>query len=541
MSGFGPTVNTPSALASLVAVVVVLTIGASVTVPLSVLRRTGMWMPSLVLLTVALGASAVQLWEALLLALSLPTSTKTGTLVAVASALAYAALVHPKSKMKVTSLIVGIMGVIITVAVPVALIVPRLKVVNWHSDSIQHLALSRALTAQRYDEIGVQLKEMRGLSFSPFMSLAIQWGGQYGFLFAPMIGWAFLLSLSYLVCLIWKNCFEILPSLRDSRVGKGSSGGKKVMLQLMVYPGVAASIPLIVALSDRFQFHLFYLNSHLLFGIQCIAIALLIEGSWDVWERESSSLSRARVALPLLILMAGTVLTRAEGQLILAPVVLSVLLRFRQLRLAYGAGILMLLVILVKAAGALGLGLAPSLVSREMLFQGALVIAAVLVRVGNVSGTTRLLLSDVKVAFASVLMLALVSSNVRGSISIAWENLFNGAGSWGPTFYLIALVCVLVAAVVPRWSDGGAIWSLTKSNLYDSSGWAIRLLAVWYFPIMLLTHELRGSTGRLGHNDSFNRAAVSGLMIVGFMLLTRLYYSSRYRVSDSGSPVRGTP
>lgn len=533
MSGFGSAVNTPSLLASLVAVIIVLTIGASVTFPLSTLRSTKIWFPSLAVLIVALGASAVQLWESLLLAVSLPTGTKIGTLVAASSALAYATIIRFKIKLKSALAVVRLMGVILTVAVPVALIVPKLKVVNWHSDSIQHLAISRALTEQRYDEISVQLKEMRGLSFSPFMSLAVQWGGQYGYLFAPIIGWAFLVSLAHLVFLISKNCYDLLPSSRDAGLRSGSTDGKQAMLQLLVYPGLAASVPLIAALSDRFQFHLFYLNSHLLFGIQCIALALLIEGSRSTWERESPTLSRVIVALPLLILMAGIVLTRAEGQLVIAPLVLSMLLGLRRHHLAYGIGILMLLVILVKAKGSLGLGLVPSLTSREMLFQASLVLAAFVVRLGGFSGLAWRLLSDARIALASVLVFALASSNIRGSISIAWENLFNGAGSWGPSFYLLALVSLIVAVVIPSSPNGCSGLDWTNPSDWNCSGWAVRVLAIWYFPIMLATHELRGGSGRLGHNDSFNRAAVSGLMIVGFMVVARVYHATE--LDSSGS------
>jgi len=497
----------PSIQASLISVFFLWTCGA---LTLAGLRSN--WKPSQDLLgsflSLPVGVAVHQCWLLALLVGNLSTGTRVDIFVLIG--LLTLAMVYGKEKPKSHLRFFTLNLVALSVSqLAIATFVRSRNLVNWHTDSYHHLAIGRALADGQYDHVDNMMKEWRGLSGSPSIALAAKWGGQYGVTLVPTLAFVTVLIV---VFFFLKTAVPIYEAFKDQdhvRMFLKNAG----VLKLLLFCNLVFVLYTLIK-SDRFQFHAFYLNTHLQLSILFICLLILLPRlTGNKTDSPDSLLSGSHVYE---ILVLAIFLTRVEGQLLVAPLI--VLIASTQLStlkcLRYGGSPVILA--LVKQVGERGQAWSESLTSREVFFQViVLVVALCLFKIFTTHSDLVPVIFDPKWLWIGVTIGVALNQTMRDAIPIIWQNLFLGEGSWGVSFYLLLTGSSVLAIL------GKTAYFPINNTQTDISGVADSLLAGSYFAVMIFTHLFRGSPGRLGHNDSFNRAALTGFVLVVFWIVRK--------------------
>lgn len=497
----------PSIVASLISVLILWSCG---TLTLAGLRSN--WNPSQdvlgIFLSLPLGVALHQSWTLFLLVGNLGTGTRSDAFALLG--LSAAVVVYRRRKLRNLFRFIFLNLFSFSVSqLALATFVNSRNLVNWHTDSFHHLAIGRALADGRYEQISNMMKEWRGLSASPSMALAAKWGGQYGVTLVPTLA----LCLTALILFYF---FRAVGPLYDSLKVKDRIRlilKSEVALKFGLFCNLVFILYALIT-SDRFQFHAFYLNTHLQLSVLFICLMILLPHSNA--ENLTSDAPTLLGSYAYEILVLAIFLTRVEGQLLVAPlIVLVASTQHSPLRCLRFGGTPIILAI-AKQLGERGQGWVESLSSREVLLQiTVLFVSLLLFKIFDTNSELVPVIFDPRWFWIATIFGVMINETVRESIPIIWQNLFLGEGSWGLSFYFLLAGVLLLLILGPSRRTS------IEENRTRTPATAERLIAGSYFAVMIFTHLLRGSPGRIGHNDSFNRAALTGFILVIFWILKK--------------------
>lgn len=261
--------------------------------------------------------------------------------------------------------------------------------------------------------------------------------------------------------------------------------------QIALFAGLGV---LLLVSTNRFVFHTFYLNGHLLVA----AFFLVVVACGWLWFVRAEVPGFALAAMPVIAIPA-MVLTRPEAPLMAVVALLPVLLS-GHVPVRYRAALLVAL----GAATALWNGMTVAVLRMDgepvrvsaygLLAFGILLLACpVLLRWSALTRRTLLALGLAEAA----LWLALVGLAVRqpdilrDSVRAEEQNLLVGSGGWRPSLILLAGLALIAVALV---STPGQT--------------ALRFPLTTFIPLAFLFAYLRDEAYRTGYYDSLNRMVI---------------------------------
>jgi hypothetical protein len=253
----------------------------------------------------------------------------------------------------------------------------------------------------------------------------------------------------------------------------------------------------VLATNNRFVWHAFYVNGHLLFGVY----VLLILGSGLLLASEPRS--RPWPVVLVLASIAGLVPLRPESWtvavIVIAPLVVSPAIALRDRRILLGGyGAITLLHQLVTASVFLEGGRGLSAEVAGGIATGALALLAAWM-LPRLDGTLRRVPSLLLGHLAVWLLLALLAVRRPGiltdSLEATWANL-TGEGLWGSSLLLLGAAAAVTLGL-RRWPGRSFV--------------AFPL--VTFVPLAFVLAVARGSPYRVGDGDSLNRMWVHVLLL----------------------------
>ncbi|WP_341953813.1 hypothetical protein [Salinibacterium sp. TMP30] len=369
--------------------------------------------------------------------------------------------------------------------------------VAWSNDSLQYL-LNGSLIASNNITIASTSLLPKRLIGVPELHAAANLGGEYYVQsITPLIA-ALLLAL--LAWMLWES---LSPHL------------SRCALTLLVVGGVVFLVSM-----NRFVFHAFYLNGHLLFGMFMLVV---VGGGWMLVSTDSVKKTALVIAMALAV--GALVFVRAESSILVFLVLLPILFHHSVSRIhksvllaVLGAGTIAWQSFMAAVYLAQGLSVAFSI--WGLLGFGVMILAAIpLLQWNQLMKRGRLVLVLTEV----VLWLALLALFVREpqilieSVSATFENVFLGAGSWGLS--LIFIVALLVIA--------SFIATPNRVNL--------RFPLTSFIPLGFLLAYLRDAAYRVGDGDSLNRMWIQLIPVALFYVLIALGVGQWRRRSSAPS------
>jgi len=367
--------------------------------------------------------------------------------------------------------------------------------VAWSYDSLQYL-LNGSLIANDSITIASTALLPKRLIGVPELHAAANLGGEfYVQSITPMIS---VLVLALLSWMLWESL--------STRLSKRA-------LTLLIVAGVLFLVSL-----NRFVFHAFYLNGHLLFALLMLVV---VGGGWMLVSTESVSKTALITAMALSV--GALIFVRAESSILVILAILPILVD-RSVSRPHKT-------ILLATLGAATIGwqsfMAAVYLAQELpvafsawglLGFGVLMLAAIPLLSWEVL-TTR---SRAIVVLAEALLwLGLVVLALREpqvlveSISATFQNAVLGAGSWGLSLILMVLMIVLASFIaVPN-----------SVNL--------RFPLTSFVPVAFLLAFLRDGAYRVGDGDSLNRMWIQLVPVALFYVLIALGIGQWRRRSDA--------
>ncbi|QOD93248.1 hypothetical protein [Chryseoglobus sp. 28M-23] len=377
---------------------------------------------------------------------------------------------------------------------------------NWSTDSLYYLEFARLLSDDQLGDGFLGELEKRQLAVPAVHALAIQAGqGDVFRILGP------LLAVS-LVALVW---WFVSVRLRDAL-------GVRAHVV-----GLAAGFAVITF--NRVVFHIFYVNSHLMFATLLLAVVCLL------WARtagfDAGASPRATIAVPA-ILAPTLIVARPEGALV-ALIVAVALVSVDRRRCSSFFPLAVAVSIIVwnsrLAWGALDDGITPSSSSVLMLALGVTVGAIV----GFLHLLPRRLVAMAPWLLEAILWVALLVLAVREpevllrSVAATGANLVAGEGGWGLSGpFMLAIVA-------------GALLVFRRSD-----DLVLRITITSFVPLSLLLAYFRDSAYRVGDGDSLNRMwmhvlALCIVLVVERVALGELRWTARRSESASTSAANG--
>lgn len=391
-------------------------------------------------------------------------------------------------------------AVVVVVVVGVVAVLRALHLVTWHGDSVFYLLSGATLTnGHYYDAMTNEFFEKRPLGVPTLHAAAGLHGEYYIAAMTPLI------ALAMLITLVWMY-----------KRGMGERVPQSTGIAIAVI-GVA-----LLVTTNRFVFHVFYINGHLLTGTMVLAAA----GSlWLLMRGET--LVRPLVMVTLAAI-STVVVTRAEGALtmliVLAPALLatSVARRVRQLFTVWlGA----------TMTAWFGFGVWVSWFNDEPLSVSTvvqLVAGVALIAATPIVGSAwldrhprRLLHAAEGALWVALAGLAMASPGILiDSVSATVENQL-GPGKWALT--VMAVLGVVVAIVV---------------TLDVREAVALRFPVTTFLPFVLVLAYLREGAYRVGMYDSLNRMWMQILPLAVLFIMVALSGGEKTTVGAERSPRR---
>ncbi len=381
----------------------------------------------------------------------------------------------------------------------------------WHIDSLVQIKASAMLAADRYLDAADHLILEKRLLGTPAVHTAGQLNGEY---FLPSL--TPMLAVSLLAAIGWLLVQKY-----------GASRG------LIASWAVAGLAILSLGTMNRFVFHAFYVNGHLIVAAMLLVIVAAV---WFA-TTEPASVSTSLFVIGMMAVPV-IVTTRAEGVLLaglaLIPLYASAraeawMRKAAALVLGFSMALWNTLVFIVetshdesatRAGGLVIAGAAIAVTALVLDRRGRLMVLY------RAPGVTEALLWAALVAFTIH-----NPQILRDSVNATYINAVDPSGGWGSAFLLVT-VLALVATSASR--AAGTL--------------ALRFAVTTFFPLMLLTAYARGSAFRVAHADSLNRMLIEvvpvAVLFVGAIALSRLSEASPTRVvapTLASAPRRSRP
>ncbi|EAR24696.1 hypothetical protein A20C1_11476 [marine actinobacterium PHSC20C1] len=388
----------------------------------------------------------------------------------------------------------GIIVAGVTAAVAFFRAVPQ---VGWSNDSLQYL-LNGSLIASNNITIASTSLLPKRLIGVPELHAAANLGGEYYVqAITPLIAGLVLALLSWM---LWES---LAPRL------------SKRALIFIVLGGV-----LFLASMNRFVFHAFYLNGHLLFALFMLVV---VGGGWMLVS--TTSVNKTALITAMSLSVGALIFLRAESSILVVLVLLPIIVDGSVSRVHKS----ILLAILgastiawqsFMAAVYLAQGLPVAFEIWGLLGFGVAILALIpLLRWSIFVQRGRIIL----VLAEAVLWLSLIVLFIREpqilieSVSATYENVVTGAGSWGLSLILMVALLVLATFIaVPN-----------RVNL--------RFPLTSFIPLGFLLAYLRDIAYRVGDGDSLNRMWIQLIPIALFYVLIALGFGEWRR--RSAAPV----
>lgn len=349
----------------------------------------------------------------------------------------------------------------------VALMYQVFPVTNWSTDSLYYLEYSRLLASNLLDVGFLGELEKRQLAVPAIHALAIQTSGDDVF---RTLGPLMALSLAGLV-------WWFLRSRLVEKLGRQAD-----------LVALAAALSLVTF--NRFVFHAFYVNSHMIFAVVLAAMVGLL------WARAADftlgASSTAAIVVPA-VMVPSLVVARPEGALVAIIVAAAVVAGDSGRAASVFAFVVGVSTVVWNArlvGGALAIEQQPATSATLMLVLGAVVMALAAV----VPVLSRKLRELAPWMLEAVLWLALAALAVREpkvlieSVAATGANLILGEGGWG-----LSVIVLIVAGVVALLLFRG------------DNDLVLRLTVTAFIPLALVLAYLREAAYRVGDGDSLNR------------------------------------
>lgn len=394
-------------------------------------------------------------------------------------------------------------------AVAVSLVVATFSIaerINFHVDTFEYLSIGLVLTSGTFLEgVSIFQLEKRMLALPVLHAPSSLVNENYLSALTPLLAVACLVALGTI----------IHAGLRP-RFAHGA------------WPLTVALLACFLLLSiNRFVFHAFYLNGHLLFATLLLG---LVGVSW-LARRRSAVLEGVNVTAVQAVLVSAFILTRPEAGLVavlaLAPALLdaSRSLRARSwLLIAMGSTMTVWQVFLIIIAYAVG-----SEATRPML--GMLALAVLLFVAIPVlhwhwlsAESSRLLVVAELGLWAALVVLALRRPTVfLESAYATWQNIISDGGSWGPAFVLLLIIGVIVVTVVR-----------TQKRI------DVRFTLTTFVPLVYILAFLRDAAYRVAEADSLNRMVIQLVPVLILLIASAADPDSRLFWRREGDAQKGS-
>jgi hypothetical protein len=361
------------------------------------------------------------------------------------------------------------MSVIVIIGVIFAVLVLRdANLLNWHTDSFRYIMTGSIIASDNYDNVSTNLVTKRMLAVPLIHAPANLAGEWYLRSITPLLSVSMLVSMAWLV---WMG-------LR-----------KKINTRTIVTFTVLGLLLLLT--TNRFVFHTFYINGHLLFGALLVIIAgasWLLAVSKDAPQK--ALLTLQAIAIPALVV------TRPEASLVSAlailPVLLSSVIPYISKAVLLGVlGVSMVAWQLFVISVYMGEGIDLHFSAYGLLIAGlALILLIPLLRWKRLSKNAKALLwaTEGGLWLAALLVGLREPELIVRSFNATFQNVVLNGGSWGVSFIVLAGLFVGLLAL-----------TRTPGQVY------LRFAVTTFLPLALLLVFLQEGAYRVGDGDSLNR------------------------------------
>jgi hypothetical protein len=360
-------------------------------------------------------------------------------------------------------------SIIVVIAFVLAvLLVRESNLVNWHTDSFRYIMTSSLIAGDNYDSVSVNLVTKRMLSVPLIHSPAHLVGEYYLRSVTPLLA---LSTLGTVAWMLWAGMKRKL---------------NKKTLTVFVIAGL-----LLLATTNRFVFHAFYINGHLLFGV----LVLILAGSSWLLAMNKDVPRKALLTL-MAIAIPALVVTRAEASLVaglaLLPLLLSNLVTFRHKAILLGVlGASMVVWQSFSTLIYIREGVDVHVYTYGLLIAGIGVLMAIpLLRWKQLTKhSEQLLWLTEGTLWLTVLLLNLKQPDLLlQSFKSIIQNVLLGSGSWGASFVLLSVLFM-----------GVLLFARMPHQVY------LRFAVTTFVPLALLLVLLQEGSYRAGNGDSLNR------------------------------------
>jgi hypothetical protein len=372
----------------------------------------------------------------------------------------------------------------------------------WSNDSLQYLLSGSLIASNNITNASIFLLPKRLIAVPELHAVANFGDEYYVQSITPLIAGLVLALLSWM---LWESLSTHLS---------------KRALIVLIGGGV-----LFLVSMNRFIFHAFYINGHMLFALLMLVV---VGGGWMLVSNDS--VSKNALVTAMVLSVGALVFVRAESPILVLLMILPILLDrsvnyLPKVILLATLGLSTIAWQIFIAAVYLDQGLSVVFSVWGLLAFGILVLAAIpLLKWSFIMKRGRVIL----VLVHAILWLGLLVLFVREpeilirSVSSTFENVVLGAGSWGLSLILI-VVLLLIASFIPLKNSVNLRFPLTS-----------------FIPLAFLLAYLRDGAYRVGDGDSLNRMWIQLVPVALMYLLVTVAIGERRRRSAATSNIQTT-
>lgn len=353
--------------------------------------------------------------------------------------------------------------------------------VAWSNDSLQYLLNGSLIASNNITIASTSLLPKRLIGVPELHAVANLGGEYYVQSITPLIS---VLVLALLGWMLWESL--------STRLNKRA-------LLLLIGGGL-----LFLVSMNRFVFHAFYLNGHLLFALFMLVV---VGGGWMLVSTDAVNKTALVTAMSLAV--GALVFVRAESSILIVLMLLPIIVdgsvsRFHRSILLAVLGVATIAWQSFMAAVYLAQGLSISFEIWGLLGFGVAILAVIPLLKWNAlmkRGRLLLVLAEVLLWLALAVLALREPQILKESLTATFENAILGAGSWG--FSLIFIIALLVLAsfiAVPN-----------RVNL--------RFPLTSFIPLGFLLAYLRDAAYRVGDGDSLNRMWIQLIAVALFYVI----------------------
>jgi len=375
-------------------------------------------------------------------------------------------------------------GIIVAGVVGAVAFFRAMPQVAWSNDSLQYLLNGSLIASNNITIASTSLLPKRLIGVPELHAVANLGGEYYVQSITPLISG---LVLALLGWMLWESL--------SSRLNKRA-----------LFILIAAGLLFLVSM-NRFVFHSFYLNGHLLFALFMLVV---VGGGWMLVSTDSVNKTALVTAMSLAV--GALIFVRAESSILVVLVLLPIVVDASVSRLHKSILLAVLGVATIAwqsfmAAVYLAQGLSIAFEIWGLLGFGVAILAVIpLLKWDALMKRDRLLLILAEaLLWLALIVLALREPQIlKESLTATFENAVQGAGSWGLSLIFIAALLVLASFIaVPN-----------SVNL--------RFPLTSFIPLGFLLAYLRDAAYRVGDGDSLNRMWIQLIPVALFYIMIAL-------------------